>query len=101
MPAVVSPPDITLSSATGRHILETARRHHLDATECLAGTGLTAAEMHDPATEIYAGQELMMIRNLIGRLGDRPGLGMETGMQYNLADTGIFGYALMASPTLG
>lgn len=42
-----------------------------------------------------------MIRNLVGRLGDQPGLGMETGMQYNLADTGIFGYALMASPTFG
>lgn len=42
-----------------------------------------------------------MIRNLIARLGDQPGLGMETGMQYNLADTGIFGFALMASPTFG
>ena len=93
--------DVALSSATGRHILETARRHRLDAAVCLSGTGLTAEQVHDPATEIYASQELTMIRNLIGRLGDQPGLGMETGMQYNLADTGIFGYALMASPTFG
>jgi AraC-like DNA-binding protein len=93
--------DVALSSATGRHILETARRHHLDAAACLSGTGLTPTELQDPATEIYASQELTMIRNLIGRLGDQPGLGMETGMQYNLADTGIFGYALMASPTFG
>ncbi len=93
--------DVALSSATGRHILETARRHGVDAAVCLSGTGLTTAELHDPATEIYASQELTMMRNLIGRLGDRPGLGMETGMQYNLADTGIFGYALMASPTFG
>ncbi|MBI2699938.1 MULTISPECIES: AraC family transcriptional regulator [Mycobacterium] len=93
--------DVALSSTTGRHILETARRHGLEPAVCLSGTGLTEAEVHDPATEIYASQELTMTRNLIGRLGDRPGLGMETGMQYNLADTGIFGYALMASPTFG
>lgn len=102
MPGVAPPIwDVALSSATGRHILETGRRHRLDPTVCLSGTGLTAAELQDPATEIYASQELTMIRNLIGRLGDQPGLGMETGMQYNLADTGIFGYALMASPTFG
>lgn len=92
---------LALSSATGRHILETARRHGLDAAACLAGTGLAAADLADPNTEVYASQELTMIRNLIGRLGDQAGLGMETGMQYNLADTGIFGYALMASPTFG
>lgn len=101
MPGVAPIWDVALSSATGRHILETGRRHRLDPTACLSGTGLTAAELQDPATEIYASQELTMIRNLIGRLGDQPGLGMETGMQYNLADTGIFGYALMASPTFG
>lgn len=97
-PAVV---EVALSSATGRHILETARRHGLDPVTCLSGTGLSATDLADPDTEVYASQELTMIRNLIGRLGDRPGLGMETGMQYNLADTGIFGYALMASPTFG
>ncbi len=91
--------DAALSSATGRHLLETGRRHGLDPTTCLAGTGLTHEDLADPATEVYASQELTMIRNVIGRLGDQPGLGMETGMQYNLADTGIFGYALMASPT--
>lgn len=101
MPGVAPSTDVALSSATGRHILETARRHGLDATNCLSGTGLTAAGLADPGTEVYASQELTMIRNLIGRLGDQPGLGMETGMQYNLADSGIFGYALMASPTLG
>lgn len=93
--------DVALSSATGRHILQTARRHGLDPATCLSGTGLSVVELSDPATEVYASQELTMIRNLIGRLGDQPGLGMETGMQYNLADTGIFGYALMASPTFG
>lgn len=101
MPRTAAFTDIALSSATGRHILVTARRHGLDPVACLAGTGLTAGDLEDPDTEVYARQELTMLRNLIARVGDRPGLGMETGMQYNLADTGIFGYALMASPTFG
>jgi AraC-like DNA-binding protein len=98
-----SPPiwDVARSSATCRHILETGREHGLDAAACLSGTGLTPEDLADPATEVYASQELTMIRNLIGRLGDQPGLGMDTGSRYNLADTGILGYALLASPTLG
>lgn len=102
MPSAASPVwDVALSSATGRHLLETGRRHGLDPATCLTGTGLTYDDLADPATEVYASQELTMIRNVIGRLGDQAGLGMETGLQYNLADTGIFGYALMASPTFG
>lgn len=102
MPGAASPFwEVALSSATSRHLLETGRRHGLDPATCLTGTGLTFDDLADPATEVHASQELTMIRNVIGRLGDRPGLGMETGMQYNLADTGIFGYALMASPTFG
>jgi AraC-like DNA-binding protein len=93
--------DIALSSATGRHVLETAAQHGLDPAACLSGTGLTAEDLADPSTEVYASQELTMIRNLIALLGDQPGLGMETGSRYNFADTGILGYALMASPTFG
>ncbi len=93
--------DVALSSATGRHIVETARQHGLDPGTCLAGTGLTPKDLADPATEVYTSQELTMVRNLIGRLGDQPGLGLETGSRYNFADTGILGYALMASPTFG
>jgi AraC-like DNA-binding protein len=93
--------DVALSSATGRHILETAKQHGLDPATCLSGTGLTSEDLADPATEVYASQELTMVRNLIARLGDQPGLGMETGSRYNFADTGILGYALMASPTFG
>lgn len=93
--------DVAQSPATGRHVLETAVQHGLDAAACLSGTGLTPEALADPATEVYAGQELTMIRNLIGWLGDQPGLGMETGARYQFSDIGILGYALMASPTFG
>lgn len=93
--------DVAQSSATARHVLETALQHGLDAATCLSGTGLTPDDLGDPTVEVYGGQELTIIRNLIGRLGDQPGLGLETGSRYSFADIGILGFALMASPTFG
>ncbi len=101
MPAATPVWDIARSPAPSRYILETARRHGLDDAACLSGTTLTAEQLADPGTEVHAGQELTIIRNLIGRLGDQPGLGMEAGSQYTFADTGILGYALLSSPTVG
>ena len=101
MPAATPVWDIARSPAPSRYILEAARRHGLDDAACLSGTTLTAEQLADPATEVHAGQELTIIRNLIGRLGDQPGLGIEAGSQYTFADTGILGYALLSSPTVG
>lgn len=92
--------DVPRSTASSRHVLDAAAAHGLDPAVCLAGTGLTVDRLDDPAAEVQAAQELAIIRNTIARLGDIPGLGAETGARYNLADTGILGYAIMASPTL-
>lgn len=43
----------------------------------------------------------MIIRNMIRRIGDLPGLGLETGARYSFADIGILGYAVLSSPTVG
>jgi AraC-like DNA-binding protein len=99
--AAVSGLDVARSSATSRHIVETAAQHGLDSVACLSGTGVSSEDLLDPEAEILPAQELAIIRNVIGRLGNRPGLGMEAGSRYNLADTGILGYALLASPTFG
>ncbi len=104
MPSPMAPPvwDVARSSAPGRHILETAVHHGLNPEICLSGTGLTSqGGLRDPTSEMHASQELTMIRNLIGRLGDQPGLGTETGARYTFADMGILGYALISSPTVG
>lgn len=99
--AAISGLDIARSSATARHIVEVAEQHGLDAMACLAGTGLSPDDLSNPNGEISPGQELAIIRNVIAHLGNRPGLGMEAGSRYSLADTGILGYALMSSPTFG
>lgn len=93
--------DVARPAAVGRHIVETAAQHGLDAAACLSGTGLSHHDLLELEGEIMPTQDLAIIRNVIGRLGNRPGLGLEAGSRYNLADTGILGYALMSSPTLG
>ncbi|WP_167103507.1 AraC family transcriptional regulator [Mycobacterium sp. DL592] len=93
--------DVARPSTTGRHVIEAAAEHGLDAATCLHGTGLSPEDLLDPTGEISPTQEITIIRNVIARLGNRPGLGMEAGSRYSLADTGILGYALMSSPTFG
>ena len=93
--------DIPRSATTSRHIVDIAASHGLAADVCLSGTSITPATLADPAAEVEAAQELAIIRNVIAHLGDVPGLGIQTGLRYNLTHTGILGYAVMASPTMG
>lgn len=99
--AAHTPTDVARSAAPTRHVVETALEHGIDAPWCLSGSGLSLSELNDPATSVRPDQELTVIRNVIGRLGDRRGLGAEAGARYSLADTGVLGYALMASPSFG
>ncbi|QKE63006.1 AraC family transcriptional regulator [Aquipseudomonas campi] len=69
----------------------------LDA--CLAGTGLSWHLLADPACEIAAEQELLLIGNLVRALGERPGIGLLAGKRYQLNTYGIWGFALLSSPT--
>ena len=69
----------------------------LDA--CLRNTGIDAAGLSNPATEILASQELQLIRNLLAGLGNPPGIGLDAGLRYHLSTYGIWGFALLSSPT--
>ncbi len=93
--------DFARSPAPARHVVETALVHGIAAQQCLSGSGLTLSELSDPGTSVRPEQELTVIRNLIGCLGDSRGLGAEAGSRYSLADTGVLGYALMASRSFG
>jgi hypothetical protein len=71
----------------------------LPAEVCLRATGLAPGGLLDPATEITADQELRLIRNILEGLGDPPGLGLDAGLRYHLSSYGIWGFALLSSPT--
>ncbi|MGE8360450.1 AraC family transcriptional regulator [Pseudomonas sp.] len=71
----------------------------LSLERCLHGTGLNLAQLGDPGAEIDAAQELCLIRNLVQGLGHLPGLGLKVGPRYHLSTYGIWGFALLSSPT--
>jgi AraC-like DNA-binding protein len=66
----------------------------------LRGTGLSPAALADPSHEVLAGEEIAIIRNLVDAVGDRPGLGLDAGAQFRLSSYGIWGFALITSPTI-
>lgn len=78
-------------------VVEHGTARGLGTRALLAGTGLGAADLRTVAREVTAGQELRVVRNLVGRLGAQPGDGLALGATYHLSTFGIFGYALLAS----
>lgn len=72
----------------------------LPVDACLRNTGIDAADLSNPATEISAAQELQLIRNLLSGLGPAAsqGLGLDAGLRYHLSAYGIWGFALISSP---
>lgn len=74
--------------------------HGLTAEQCLEGSGLSPADLDDPAVEVEARQELVITRNLLRLLGDRPGLGLEVGRRFTLTSFGLLGFVMLTSPTV-
>ncbi|WP_222932756.1 AraC family transcriptional regulator [Nocardia yunnanensis] len=69
-------------------------------SECLAGAGLAAEAVIDSNAEVTARQEVAVVRNLLARFGNEPGLGVEAGSRYHISVYGPWGLALLASRTL-
>lgn len=93
--------DVPRPVATSRHLIEAARLHGVAVADCLAGTDVSPADIDNSATEVQAGQELAILRNILARVADPRELARDVGLQYNFANMGILGYALLASPTWG
>ncbi len=74
--------------------------HGLSVEQCLAGTGLAALQLADATLEVEPGTELQLIRNLLAVLPDEPTLGLKAAQRYQLTTYGIWGYALLSSPTI-
>lgn len=72
----------------------------MSAAECLNGTSLVAEAVIDPAAEATARQELQVVRNVLERCGDEPGLGAVAGSRYHISLYGPWGLALLSSRTV-
>lgn len=81
-------------------LLRIAAERGVAPESCLAGTRLTVRGLQRPGAELTARQELTVIANLQEALGNPEDLGLLTGTRYHLSTYGIFGFALISSPTL-
>lgn len=81
--------DFVRGTAGVAMLVDAGVAHGLRAADCLRGSGLTPADLADPATRVEAGQELAVARTLIAQVGDRPGLGVEAGRTMTLGTFGV------------
>lgn len=81
-------------------LLGLARDAGVPDEHSLAGTGLDVASVETPDAEVQLRQELGVVANIVDRLGDGTGLGVQAGSRYQLTTYGMFGFALISSPTL-
>lgn len=72
----------------------------MSAVDCLAGTGLDESDLAAEDQEIWAHQEFRVVSNIVGRLGDRPGLGVDVGGFSTLGRLGVLGFAFLTSATV-
>lgn len=93
-------PQLPRSTAGAAALVELAAEYAVPAERLLAGSGITEAAIADPAAEVTAAAELAVVRNLLRELGHVPGLGLIAGHRYHVGLFGIWGFALLTSPTI-
>lgn len=91
--------DLPRTPASALLLTQLGIEHGISEDTLLRGTGLRRELLDQPDGEVSAAQELRIIENLLDAVGDRPGLGIEAGVRYHLTTYGIWGFALISSPT--
>lgn len=75
-------------------------KHGVDAETCLADTGISLDQLHDPEALIERRQEMRLVENLMLALPDHGALGFELGLHYGIANFGAWGFVLRTSRTV-
>lgn len=86
-------------SGSLRILCEAAPSYAVTADQCLAGTGLVLFDLYAPETKVTLAQELQAIGNFLAHAPRRAGLGIEIGQRYQPEVFGVWGYAILSSPT--
>ncbi|MGA0605104.1 AraC family transcriptional regulator [Phenylobacterium sp. VNQ135] len=80
-------------------LIDAMAQHGLRDADVLAGTGLSLGDVRDPHALTSIRQYLTACENVV-RAGVDPGVGYEVGARLHLSAYGMYGYALMCSPTM-
>ncbi|MGB1466714.1 MAG: AraC family transcriptional regulator [Alcanivorax nanhaiticus] len=78
-----------------------AAEQGIPVAQSLAGSGLDAGMLQQADATIEAEQELVVVRNLCEQLDDPVAHGLAMGQRYHLSSYGVWGFALLSSPTFG
>ena len=92
--------DLPRSTASVALLLAHGRERGLTDATMLAGTGLSPTVVADPAAEVTGRQELAVLEALAEADDDPVGAGLALGARYHVTTYGIYGFALVSSPTL-
>jgi AraC-like DNA-binding protein len=72
----------------------------ISVRDLFARTGVDAAQLEDPQARISYRQRLAIYRNAM-KLAKRSDIGLLAGARQRISDYGIYGYAMVSSPTFG
>lgn len=78
---------------------DAAAEYGIERDRCLRGTDITEAQLSDAGAKVALRQEIAVIRNFVEAMPDRWGLGVAIGKRYHTNIFGIWGFALLSSPT--
>lgn len=85
---------------TVRALCEAAEEHGVSTASCLANTQLSAADLRSPTKQVSISQEIRAIENFARASGNAVGLGVWVGKKLHSNAFGIWGFAILTSPTL-
>ena len=80
-------------------LVELGSDHGVAAETALHGTGLNVDLLRSADAEVTPRQEAKVVSNLLDALPHVEGLGLQAGLRYHLTTYGIWGFALISSPT--
>jgi AraC-like DNA-binding protein len=82
-----------------RAMVEVGAEHGVDAGKCLHDTGISPTMLHGNAV-VSGTQELAVAANLVTATGSASGVGLAVGERLSLRGYGVWGFALLACPTV-
>lgn len=82
-----------------RAMCETVAELGGDPATCLKNTGITPEQLTQPDLRLTLAQEVTAIENLVRLFPNKVGLGVSVARRLHLGAFGIYGFAILTSPT--
>ena len=87
-------------STSLRLLCDVAAKHGIPAEACLQGTSVTLVDLDDPEAVHSTQDEIRAIENLVRLAPENVGLGFSAGQATHVNAFGVWGFAILTSPTL-